>query len=89
MPDRQTTFEILLNPSVDERDELRLSKQAMKIYELLTIRSVSNVEMSEIALKYTGRVSEIRQALERFGQTVKATRGEGGLWSYSIANLEN
>lgn len=89
MPNRQATFEILLNPSVAEEDELRLSRQAIKIYKLLTVHRVSNVEMAEIALKYTCRVSEIRQALERFGQTIKATRGEGGLWFYSIVNLEN
>ncbi len=80
---------VLPNPSVDKRDKLRLSRQAMKIYKLLAARKVSNSEMAEIALKYTDRVSEIRQALERIGQTIKATRGEGGLWWYEIVNLEN
>ncbi|GAH05017.1 unnamed protein product [marine sediment metagenome] len=81
--------QILLNLSVDKRDKLRLSKQARKIYKLLTARRVSNSEMAQIALKYTGRVSEIRQALERIGQTVRAERGKGGLWYYKIVNLEN
>jgi hypothetical protein len=35
-------------------------------------------------MKYTGRISDIRRWLEKRGQTIKCTRGEGGLNYYEI-----
>lgn len=35
-------------------------------------------------LKYTGRLTDIRQHLEGTGWTVKSTELDGGLWRYEI-----
>lgn len=54
--------DIRLNPSVDAREAPRLSRQCLAILDRLRLGRVSNDELSRIARKYTGRISEIRQA---------------------------
>lgn len=81
--------EILLNPSVKEKDELRLSKQAKEIYDLLQLGPVTTWELSIIACQYNARVNEIRQALMPLGLTVDLTEeGEGGNNKYEIVEFE-
>ena len=66
----QLTLDILLNPSVKSQDEIRLSKQAQKIYKLLLRGEVFTSQMAVIACQYNARLSEIRIALLPFNKTV-------------------
>ena len=63
-------------------DRLRLNAQCQRILERLRQGRVSNRELSAIALKYTGRVSELRQA----GHSVKVVERnrETGLTWYEL-----
>ena len=80
--------EVLLNPSVDDEDLPRLSRQCRKILRRLLNKDLSapsNKELSGIALKYTGRLSEIRQALQKVGwNVVVIKRLKSGLNYYGI-----
>lgn len=80
--------EILLNPSVEEKDELRLSNQAKEIYDLLQLGPVTTSEAATIACQYNARINEIRQALMPLGLAVDETNGEGGNNKYEIVNFE-
>ena len=51
--------EALSTPPVER---VRLNRQCLEILALLEQRVATNLELSKIALKYTGRVSELRQA---------------------------
>lgn len=55
---------IPVNASVDPVEAPRLSRQCKAILEFLRANGgrATNAELSRIALKYTGRLSEIRQA---------------------------
>lgn len=85
--------EVLLNPSVDDVDLPRLSRQCQRILQRLLNRFLpppSNKELSAIALKYTGRLSEIRQALQQVGwNVVVIERRKNGLNFYGIVPNEN
>lgn len=81
-------LEILLNPSVKGKDELRLSRQAEKIYELLQRGPVKTSELSAIACQYNARLSEIRHALVKTGLMVDEIEGSGGQNEYRIVGLE-
>jgi len=64
----QLTFEILLNPSVLEAEEQRLSKQGYQILELFIEADrrgqvVRTAELAAIAKLYTARMVEVRRAL--------------------------
>ena len=91
MPRQLMLNEILVNPSVEPEDELRLSRQAMRIYKMFRFfGKVSNVMMADVAKQYNARIYEIRKALEPFGRTVKLVeKHPNGLNFYKIANLEN
>lgn len=84
---------VLLNPSVADEDFPRLSRQCQRILRRLLNRdlsSPSNKELSAIALKYTGRLSEIRQALQQVGWNVVVTeRRKNGLNFYGIVPNES
>lgn len=87
----QLTFEdMLLNPSVEVADELRLSHQAYAIYSLFfKFERVSNTQMQEIAMQYNARIFEIREALkrERTGKAIALVhKGPAGLNYYSLIN---
>jgi hypothetical protein len=53
---------IPLNPTVAPESAPRLSRQCLRILDRLRRGRASNGELAEIGLKYTGRISEIRQA---------------------------
>jgi hypothetical protein len=53
---------IPVNTSVVAEEAPRLSKQCRAILDRLQLGPASNSELASIALKYTGRVSEIRKA---------------------------
>ena len=46
----------------EQLERVRLNRQCLEILALLGQRPATNRELSKIALKYTGRVSELRQA---------------------------
>lgn len=78
--------EILVTDSnARDEDDERLAGQNLEIYNLMLEHAVvSNKQLSSIALKYTSRISDIRRWLERRGQTIRCTYGEGGVNYYSI-----
>ena len=81
--------EILVSdPNTRDADDDRLAGQNLEIYDLMIEHAVvSNKQLSAIALKYTSRISDIRRWLEKRGQTIKCTYGEGGLNYYSIVKV--
>jgi len=81
-------LEILLNPSVKGKDELRLSRQAEKIYELLQRGPVKTSELAAVACQYNARVSEIRHAIVKMGLMVDEIDGEGGENQYQLTELQ-
>ena len=60
----------------------RLGGQALKIYERLQLGSATNVELAEISLKYTSRISDIRKAGHVV--TLISHDHETGLTSYQL-----
>ena len=80
--------EILLNPSVDVKDELRLSKQALELYSLLQLGPVRTLEAAAIACQYNARINEIRHAIAPLGLMVDEIEGSGGDNSYEIVELD-
>lgn len=91
MNQRQTLFSelLLLNPSVEEKDELRLSRQAREIYGLLQLGSARTSELATIGLQYNARINEIRHAIMELGLTIDLTEeGEGGNNKYEIVEFE-
>ena len=84
---QQMTFEVLLNPSVKERDGLRLSRQARRIYALLQRGPVKTSELVAIACQYSARIFEIRKALAPLGLMIDEVTGEGGQNKYRIVEL--
>ena len=78
--------EILVSdPNTLDADDDRLAGQNLKIYDLLLLHGqVSNRELANISMKYTGRISDIRRFLEKRGQTIRCIRGTGGLNFYTI-----
>lgn len=73
---------IAVNKTVEPCDVARLSKQCRKLLERLQRGPLTNMDaVTELRiLNLTARVSEIRQA----GYDVRATRVDGGLFSYSL-----
>lgn len=78
----QTAMEVLLNPSVDPRDEVRLGKQQLRLLDRLRKGPMTNVEavVDLRVMNATARISELRQA----GYQITATRGAEGLWVYRL-----
>jgi len=66
-------------PSVERR---RLSRQCRRIVDRLREGPASNEELSRIALKYTSRISEIRQA--GYAVDVVARDHETGVCWYEL-----
>lgn len=76
---------IPLNSSVADSDVKRLSKQCEKILHRLRQGPATNFELAQIALKYTGRIDEIRQHLRATtGERLIARRVQGSEWIYRI-----
>ncbi len=61
-------------------DKARLSAQCAAILARLRRGSATNVELAEISLKYTSRISDLRAA----GIAVECERGTGGLNAYRL-----
>lgn len=79
--------EILLNPSVREKDEPRLSRQANELYYLLRLGPVKTSEASIIACQYNARINEIRHAIVKQDLMIDEFEGVGGENTYKLVNL--
>ena len=76
--DQGKLFEAWTSPGIAERK--RLSRQCAAILALLQSRErVSNAQLAEVALKYTGRISELRHAGYRI-DVVASDRASGLVW---------
>jgi hypothetical protein len=78
---------LLADPTVTEAEKPRLRSQAERILARLRYSSANNVELAEISLKYTGRISDLRKA----GYNVKCfakNRRTGMCW-YQLLAPEN
>jgi len=90
----QLTFEILLNPSVPEIDELRLARQSQRMYRLFVSRyrsglSVSTMDLTIIGAQYNARLYELRRALIPRGWCIDLVRrSENGIAYYKIVRLD-
>jgi len=93
----------LLNPSVPEEDEMRLSRQVLSMYRLFVGRLrtgclVCTTDLFETGCQYGARLNELRQALIPMGWCIdcldKVVYGPKlkpikGLNYYSIVKLED
>lgn len=78
---------VKVNETVDARDRARLEGQAGDILALLRLRARTNAELAHISLKYTARLSEVREHLAKTtGEQLVAERKERGVWVYRIAS---
>ena len=69
-----------------ESDQAKNAEQAQRILQLLKerrSRGATNVELAEIALKYTSRVSELRQSPHFY--KIGCTKEEGRITRYRLA----
>lgn len=68
----------------------RLGRQCRAIYERLKEGVATNDELSRIARKYTGRISDIRAAIEPHGETivVQDRNHETGLVVYALVTCK-
>ena len=72
--DRKTPAPPPSDPSVLESDEHRLTGQNARILEMLQEGAVTTAELAAVALKYSGRISDLRKA----GYRITCHRIAGG-----------
>ena len=77
-----------LDPNVEHRDRSRLRGQNLLVLKRLEEGPATNDELSQIARKYTSRISDVRAWLNRGGRTIECERVEGGLFRYWIEVIE-
>lgn len=77
-----TQLGLVLNPSVDPRDESRLSAQCSRLLDALRKGPLTNVAAMERLriFNLSARTSELRQA----GYEITATRIGNGLFEYTL-----
>lgn len=65
-----------LDDAVTGAEWPRLSQQCQRILDLLRARpaGVTNTELAAVALKYTGRISEVRRAVLPYGWVVRVVQ---------------
>jgi hypothetical protein len=90
---KQLSFEILLNPSVPDAEQLRLSRQGHRMYRLFAAShkmgtKVSTESLMEIACQYSARLNELRHALIPLGWCIDMVRkGSGGNNYFKLVRL--
>jgi hypothetical protein len=90
---QQLSFEVLVNPSVPSGDEIRLSRQAHRLYRLFVASHgtglfVSNVQMAQVGLLYQSRLYELRRALIPYGWCIDLVqKTKSGVNYYSLIRL--
>lgn len=93
----QMTFEILLNPSVEEQDEKRLLTHFWSLWNLFWSRCrigifvVSTLDLMDCGkAQYGARLSEVRRAMIPMGYCIDLVKhGQGGVNYYAIVPIEN
>jgi len=91
---QQLNFDIFLNPSVQEADELMLSRQVKEMYRLFVEAkkaglTVPNTELAKIGFMYSARLYEQRLALIPYELCIDLVRKtENGVNYYSLVLLE-
>lgn len=71
-------------------DTPRLAGQNRRILDRLRQGPATNVELAEISLKYTSRISDVRSWLEsNTGETITCQRGKSGVNIYGIERKEH
>ncbi len=83
-PDNGPLFNLPPASVVTQEDQVRLSRQCQQILTRLQAGPATNAQLSEISLKYTGRISDLRAA----GYTIECKRGEGGLNVYRLVQAK-
>ena len=74
-----------IDPNVARADGRRLRGQNLAIFLRLQQGPATNRELSEISLKYTSRISDVRKWLEPAGYTIECAEGHSGLHQYMLA----
>jgi hypothetical protein len=69
-----------VNSTVNEQDEARVKSQCKAILERLRQGPATSGQLAQISLKYTGRISELRQAGYDIPKPVRQWRG-GALYT--------
>lgn len=92
---RQLCFdELLLNPSVSDKDLPRLSKQSEGIWEIFCAgpnryRPVWTSQLRIAAAQYFARINELRTWLRRYGLTIDVTgKNDNGNHRYEVRTFE-
>lgn len=96
MTPHQMTFEILLNPSVEEADEKRLLTHFWSVWNLFWSRCrigifvVSTIDLIDYGKgQYQARLSEVRRAMIPTGYCIDLVRrGKGRVNYYAIVPIE-
>ena len=83
----QLTFEILLNPSVQDDDIKRLSRQCQMIYHKLCMGKIKTSQLARIAKLYNARLNEIRHMVVKHGKMIDCIKGQGGENTYVMVPL--
>ena len=68
------------DPNADAADVPRLSKQCLAILERLKRGRATNADLVIIALKYTGRISDLRKA----GYDIRVVDKDAGTFTYAL-----
>lgn len=68
----------------DADDTPRLTGQNAQVLDRLRNGPATNRELAAISLKYTGRISDVRDYLKPRGYTIVCRKGSGGLNTYEI-----
>lgn len=72
------------DPNVTTSDVPRLTGQNAAILARLKQGPATNVELAAMALKYGGRISDLRAA----GYRIECERGEGGINTYRLIDAQ-
>lgn len=92
--EQQLTLDILLNPSVAEIDEERLSRQARDIWSLFKYKQfrldlkITTGDLADIGKQYGARLQEVRKALVKTGQMIDEVGRDGGTHYYQVVPLD-
>jgi len=73
-------FEGMLNPSVLQEDELRLSRHCRMMFKRLCRGPATNIELTELthSANPTARRTDLRQEVQKFGWDLKRIENLGG-----------
>ena len=73
------TGDLFADPSLDDREKPRLSRQCAEILALLRQGVATNRDLARLSLKYTGRISDLRKAGHRI-EVIQRDHDIGLVW---------